>query len=137
MKRARDIREQLLKLCERVDIDVKDAALSIYEDEVNTNIRKCLASGYFANAAKYQYNGQYRTLKSPHTVMIHPHSLLFKFQPLFVIYNELIFTTKEYMRSVLEIEAEWLLEVAPHFYSAKDVAPPDKRTISNHMHAIN
>jgi hypothetical protein len=54
MKRARDIRDQLRSLCQRVDIDVEDPELSIFEDEMNTNIRKCLASGFFMNAAKYQ-----------------------------------------------------------------------------------
>ena len=52
MKRARDIRDQLSSLCERVEIDVQDDSLSEYSDELNTNIRKCIASGFFYNAAK-------------------------------------------------------------------------------------
>jgi pre-mRNA-splicing factor ATP-dependent RNA helicase DHX16 len=57
MRRARDIKEQLSKLCERIEIDVTDTELSTYEDENNTNIKKCLTSGYFFNAAKYMKNG--------------------------------------------------------------------------------
>ena len=53
MRRARDIRDQLLQLCERVEIDVNDENLSVYDDENNTNIRKCIASGFFYNAAKH------------------------------------------------------------------------------------
>ena len=44
-------------MCERVEIDLKDEALSVYEDEMNTNIRKAIAAGYFSNAAKYNVNG--------------------------------------------------------------------------------
>jgi pre-mRNA-splicing factor ATP-dependent RNA helicase DHX16 len=36
-----------------------------------------------------------------------------------VIYFELVLTTKEYMRQVIEIENEWLRETAPHFYKTK------------------
>ena len=34
------------------------------------------------------------------TVMIHPNSSLFQEQPRWVIYHELVFTTKEFMRQV-------------------------------------
>lgn len=36
------------------------------------------------------------------TVMIHPNSSLFQEQPRWVIYHELVFTTKEFMRQVVE-----------------------------------
>jgi pre-mRNA-splicing factor ATP-dependent RNA helicase DHX16 len=64
MKRARDIKEQLTKLCERVEIDIGNENLSLYLDEFNTNIRKCVLSGFFYNSAKEQRNGNYRTLKN-------------------------------------------------------------------------
>ena len=37
------------------------------------------------------------------------------------MYHELAFTTKEYMRVVAPIKGEWLVEIAPHYYQAKDV----------------
>lgn len=120
MKRARDIQEQLAKICERVEIDFKDPELSIYEDQ-DINIRKCFTSGFFYNAAKLTKNGIYRTVKNSHSVQIHPSSLMFKKQPDWVIYFELVYTTKEFMRSVLTIEPEWLYEIAPHFYKESDL----------------
>lgn len=98
MRRARDVIEQLKAMCERVEVDVKNEELSTYEDEYNTNIRKCIASGFFYNAAKYSLNGQYKTMKNNHSVMIHPSSLLFKSNPEVIIYHELVFTSKEYVR---------------------------------------
>ena len=49
-------------------------------------------------------------------VRIHPGSLLHKDQPEFVIYHELVLTTQEYMRNVVEVQPAWLVEIAPHFY---------------------
>lgn len=53
--------------------------------------------------------------------MIHPNSALFEELPRWVLYHELVFTTKEFMRQVTEIESKWLLDVAPHYYKAKEL----------------
>ena len=42
-------------------------------------------------------------------------------QPRWVVYHELVFTTKEFMRQIVEIKSEWLVEIAPHYYKKKDV----------------
>ena len=68
-----------------------------------------------------QKNGSYRTVKNPQTVHIHPSSGLAKESPRWLVYFELVFTTKEYMRNVIEIKPEWLAEIAPHFYKAKEL----------------
>lgn len=46
---------------------------------------------------------------------------MFENMPKWVIYNELVFTTKEFMRDLIEIKSEWLLEIAPHYYKASDI----------------
>jgi len=38
------------------------------------------------------------------------------------VYHELVLTSKEYARTVTEIRPDWLLEIAPHMYSSKDIA---------------
>ena len=38
-----------------------------------------------------------------------------------MVYFELVYTTKEYMRQVIEIKPEWLVEIAPHYYKAKEI----------------
>ena len=40
--------------------------------------------------------------------------------PEMVIYHELVTTTKEYMRNIIQIEAKWLTEVAPRYYRSAD-----------------
>jgi len=117
MKRARDIKDQLIELCKRVEIDYADESISIVDDDYFSNVRKALASGFFYNTAKLQEKtGTYKTLKNQHTVNVHPSSSLFENMPKWVIYNELVFTTKEFMRELIEIKSEWLLEIAPHYY---------------------
>ncbi len=46
---------------------------------------------------------------------------MFEALPKWVIYHELVFTTKEFMRNVIEINPEWLLEIAPHYYKQQDI----------------
>lgn len=121
MRRARDVKEQLAKICERVDIDFKDPTLSVYEDDLGTNIRKCFVHGFFYNAAKRNDNGLYRTVKNAHTVKIHPSSFLHKAEPDWVIYFELVLTTQEFMRNNIAIEPTWLTEIAPHYYKQSDI----------------
>uniref|UniRef100_A0A0E0EKA8 RNA helicase n=1 Tax=Oryza meridionalis TaxID=40149 RepID=A0A0E0EKA8_9ORYZ len=95
MKRARDIRDQLEGLLERVEIEISSNASDL------DAIKKAITSGK---------NGSYRTVKNPQTVL-----------PRWVIYHELVLTTKEYMRQVTELKPDWLVEIAPHYYQLKDV----------------
>ncbi|KAF8909004.1 pre-mRNA splicing factor [Gymnopilus junonius] len=120
LSRARDIRDQLAGLCERVEV--------VIESNPNSNdimpVQKAITSGYFYNTAQLQKSGDsYRTLKTNHTVYIHPSSSLFQHQPPVktVLYYELVMTTKSYMRQVMEIKPSWLLEVAPHYFKPADL----------------
>ncbi|KAK9926087.1 hypothetical protein M0R45_023339 [Rubus argutus] len=114
MKRARDIRDQLEGLLERVEIE----QVSNLDYEV---IKKAITSGFFPHSARLQKSGAYRTVKHPQTVHIHPSSGLSQVLPRWVLYHELVLTTKEYMRQVTELKPEWLVEIAPHYYQLKDV----------------
>lgn len=115
IKRARDVREQLAGLMQRVEIEM------ISSLPETTNIRKALTAGYFYHISKLSKGGNYKTIKHSQNVMIHPNSALFEELPRWVLYHELVFTTKEYMRQVVEIESKWLLEVAPHYYKPKEL----------------
>lgn len=117
MNKARDIREQLEGLCERVEIE------TVSKSPEMDAICKGLTAGYFYHTAKLSSGTDYKTIKHQHTVYIHPSSVLAKDEepPKWVIYHELAFTTKEYMRSVAPIQGEWLIEIAPHYYQSTDV----------------
>ncbi|KAI8922414.1 pre-mRNA splicing factor [Powellomyces hirtus] len=124
MKRARDLRDQLIGLMERTEVP-----LLTNPDAGNTvPIRKALTAGFFYNTARLQKSGDsYRTIKHNQTVTIHPSSSLFQENPKWVLYFELVMTSKEYMRQVIEIQSEWLLEVASHYYKSKDLEDDSSR----------
>merc|ERR1711924_525519 len=68
-----------------------------------------------------------KTVKHPHQVDIHPHSM-HKMMPKMVLYHELVLTTKEFMRNVIEIKPEWLMDVAPHYFEGKDLGYEGKQS---------
>ena len=117
LTRARDVRDQLAKLCDRVEVTVSTIGASNLPP-----IQKAITAGFFPNAARLQRGGDsYRTVKNGQTVYIHPSSSLMEVNPKWVIYYELVLTSKEYMRSNMPLQPEWLTEVAPHFYKKKDL----------------
>nr|CAI5834056.1 unnamed protein product [Callosobruchus analis] len=115
MRRARDIREQLVGLMQRVEIEMVSNVTEC------VNIRKAITAGYFYHIARLSKGGNYKTVKHNQTVTIHPNSSLFEDLPRWVLYHELVFTTKEFMRQVISIDSRWLLEVAPHYYKPKEL----------------
>jgi pre-mRNA-splicing factor ATP-dependent RNA helicase DHX16 len=125
LTRARDVRDQLAKLCERVEVTTSSCGAA---DLVP--IQKAITAGFFPNAARLQRGGDsYRTVKNNNTVYIHPSSVLMDSNPpiKMVIYYELVQTTKEYMRSCIPIKPEWLHEAAPHFHKKKDLEALEER----------
>lgn len=60
-------------------------------------------------------------MKAPHTTHCHPSSSLFEEPPEWVIYHELVLTSKEFMRNLIVIDPKWLLEIAPHYYKESDL----------------
>ncbi|XP_015250685.1 PREDICTED: putative pre-mRNA-splicing factor ATP-dependent RNA helicase DHX16 [Cyprinodon variegatus] len=86
----------------------------------NSDPRQAVTAGYFYHTARLSKGG-YKTVKHQQTVYVHPNSSLFEEQPRWLIYHELVFTTKEFMRQVIEIDSGWLLEVAPHYYKSKEL----------------
>ncbi|KAK6359778.1 Cyclin-dependent kinase catalytic subunit [Orbilia brochopaga] len=117
LTRARDVRDQLSRLCDRVEVTLSSVGSS---DVVP--IQKAVTAGFFPNAARLQRGGDsYRTVKNAQTVYIHPSSTLFETNPKWVIYYELVLTSKEFMRNVMPLQPEWLVEVAPHYHKKKDL----------------
>lgn len=118
MARAKSIREQLVSLMQRTEVEMISSP-----DPANTiPIRKAFTAGFFYNTARLQMSGDaYRTIKDQSTVHIHPSSMVFGESPRWIVYFELVMTSKEFMRQVIEIQPDWLLQVAPHYYKPKDI----------------
>ncbi|KAG7360854.1 ATP-dependent helicase HrpA [Nitzschia inconspicua] len=119
MRRAQDVRKQLVTIMDRYRL------LLISAGKNYKIICKAITAGFFTNAAKKDPQEGYRTLVDQNPVYIHPSSALFNKNPEYLIYHELVLTTKEYMRNVMVIDAKWLTELAPNFYKTAD---PNKIT---------
>jgi ATP-dependent RNA helicase DHX8/PRP22 len=117
MRRAKDVRDQLVKIMERY----KHPILSCGRD--TQKVRQALCSGFFRNSARKDPQEGYKTLIEGTPVYLHPSSALFGKQAEWVIYHTLVLTSKEYMHCTTSIEPKWLVEAAPSFFK---VAPTDK-----------
>jgi pre-mRNA-splicing factor ATP-dependent RNA helicase DHX16 len=123
MRRARDVREQLEALLERVEIERRSCGGNL------DAVRKAITAGFFRKTAQRQKDGSYRGLKGWRTVFVHPSSGLARAGPpaRWVVYHEMVETTKEYMRQVTEIKPEWLHEIAPHYYQDGILNTPEPK----------
>ncbi|KAI1448120.1 P-loop containing nucleoside triphosphate hydrolase protein [Annulohypoxylon stygium] len=116
LRRAKEIRDQLLDIMKMQKMEM----ISCGTDW--DTIRKCICSGYYHQAAKVKGIGEYINLRTSVTVQLHPTSALYGlgFLPDYVIYHELILTSKEYMSTVTSVDPHWLAELGGVFYSVKE-----------------
>ncbi|XP_030831683.1 probable ATP-dependent RNA helicase DHX35 [Strongylocentrotus purpuratus] len=109
--RALAVREQLKKLLKKFKVKMVSS-----EGDMDTVLR-CIVAGFFPNAAHYHPSGEYRTIRDDYPLHIHPSSVLYtQPPPRWVVYNEVLQTSKDYMRDVTVVKSSWLSEIAPHFY---------------------
>lgn len=117
LKRAYELREQLITLAS------KKYGIPIFScnGDVKT-ICKCITAGFFTQVAYLHHSGVYRQISSGTELAIHPESTLYTLpQAQYVVYGELLQTTKLFMNHVTVIQREWLTELAPHYYQQTTV----------------
>lgn len=115
MRKVREVRAQLK------DIMVQQKMNLISCGSDWDVIRKCICAAYFHQAAKLKGIGEYVNVRTGMPCHLHPTSALFGmgYTPDYIIYHELVMTTKEYMQCVTAVDGEWLAELGPMFYSIK------------------
>ncbi|DBA01321.1 TPA: hypothetical protein N0F65_001826 [Lagenidium giganteum] len=119
--RVENVRNQLKGYLERLELPISSSFPDI------DPLRKSIVAGFFLNTAmRSQSEGSggsktaFKTMCGrSEIVKVHPSSSLFMRNPppKWVVYNELVYTSKYYIRSVVIIEKEWLLELAPKFFT--------------------
>ncbi len=116
LRRAREIRQQLLEITQTKNMRVVSCG-SNWDP-----IRKCICSGYFHQGARVKGIGEYINLRTSVTVQLHPTSSLYGlgYLPDYVVYHELILTSREYMSTVTAVDPHWLAELGSVFYSIKE-----------------
>ncbi|XP_010549283.1 PREDICTED: probable pre-mRNA-splicing factor ATP-dependent RNA helicase DEAH4 isoform X2 [Tarenaya hassleriana] len=114
---VKDVRKQLCQIMQKMSkgsLDVRARGRKGSSQQEYRNLRKALTVGYANQVAErmFHHNG-YRTLSfKPQLVQVHPSSVLSTDEegmfPDYVVYHELISTTKAFMRNICKIEMPWV-----------------------------
>ena len=114
LKSADNVREQLKRIFVRVGLDL-EAKTDFTSRDYYVNIRKAITAGFFMQVAHCERTKHYVTMKDNQVTALHPSSTL-AHSPEWVVFNEFVLTSKNYIRVVTETKAEWLLEISPTYY---------------------
>ncbi|KAM0987689.1 hypothetical protein ACFX2I_011714 [Malus domestica] len=117
MKFVKDVRKQLSQIMQKIakgSLDVQTARRRNESQQDYHNLRKALCVGY-ANqlAERMMHHNGYRTLGfKPQVVQVHPSSVLKPDDegklPDYVVYHELIATTRPFLRTVCAVNVAWV-----------------------------
>lgn len=101
-----------------LDLDMQPPS----EEDIE-KLRKILTTGFTDHVARLfpeeemklnkELKNAYKCLDLEDPVFIHPSSVLFSELPRYIIYQEIVHTSKYYMKGVIEINPEWLPAFAP------------------------
>jgi len=116
LHRAREIREQIRDIMTSSHMQLTSCG---YDLDI---VRECICSGFYHQAARRKGLGEYVNLRTSVSVQLHPTSALYNSgdPPDYVVYHELILTSKEYMSCVTAVDAHWLADLGGVFYSVKE-----------------
>ncbi|XP_022094525.1 pre-mRNA-splicing factor ATP-dependent RNA helicase PRP16-like [Acanthaster planci] len=116
MRKVREVRQQLKDIMEQQGLNLVSCGTAW------DIVRKCICSAFFHQGARLKGIGEYVNIRTGMPCHLHPTSALFGmgFTPEYIIYHELVMTSKEYMQCVTAVEGEWLAELGPMFYSVKE-----------------
>ncbi|CAK9036420.1 unnamed protein product [Durusdinium trenchii] len=130
LRRSQDVRRQLITLMDRYKFEVVSCG-----NDYN-RIRRCITAGFFGNASRRDPQEGYRTLTDHNQVYIHPASALYQRNPEWIVYHELVLTSKEYLRECSTIEPQWLPELAPNLFQRADPTKLSKRKMRERIEPL-
>ncbi|KAL8170369.1 hypothetical protein V2J09_022173 [Rumex salicifolius] len=113
MKSADNVRQQLVRIMSRFQL--KLCSTEFNSRNYYVNIRKAILAGYFMQVAHLERTGHYLTVKDNQVVHLHPSNCL-DHKPEWVIYNEYVLTSRNFIRTVTDIRGEWLIDIAEPYY---------------------
>ncbi|RAL14014.1 DEAH-box ATP-dependent RNA helicase PRP43 [Aspergillus homomorphus CBS 101889] len=127
LQSADNVRMQLLRIMEREELEM--ISTSFDDKKYYENIRRALCAGFFMQVAKKEPQGKsmYMTIKDHQNVLLHPSTVL-GHDAEWVLYNEFVLTTKNYIRTVTAVKPEWLIDIAPTYYDIPTFPKGDIRS---------
>ncbi|KAJ4380451.1 DEAH-box ATP-dependent RNA helicase prp43 [Didymella sp. IMI 355093] len=126
LQQADNVRLQLKRIMERSELELMSTPFE--NKKYYENIQRALVAGFFMQVAKRDGNGkQYTTVKDEQTVLLHPSTVLAEDSE-WVVYNEFVLTTKNYIRTVTSVRPEWLMDISPNYYDLATFKKGDIKT---------
>jgi pre-mRNA-splicing factor ATP-dependent RNA helicase DHX15/PRP43 len=126
LQQADNVRMQLKRIMEREEVELISTPFT--DKNYYNNIRRALVSGFFMQVAKKDSSGKsYTTVKDNQAVLLHPSTVLGQDSE-WVVYNEFVLTSKNYIRTVTAVKPEWLLDIAPNYYDVEAFPKGDVKT---------
>uniref|UniRef100_V5EEZ2 Pre-mRNA-splicing factor ATP-dependent RNA helicase PRP16 n=2 Tax=Kalmanozyma brasiliensis (strain GHG001) TaxID=1365824 RepID=V5EEZ2_KALBG len=116
LRKAREVRVQLEDI-------MRSQKLQLVSCETDWDgIRKCITAGYFHQAARSAGIGEYANCRTGVKMFLHPTSALYGlgYSPEYVVYHQVVLTSKEMMSTVTQVDPHWLAELGGAFYSIKE-----------------
>ncbi|GAA5852743.1 hypothetical protein JCM8547_002612 [Rhodosporidiobolus lusitaniae] len=126
LRKAREVRTQLLDIMKHQKLDVIPCGT---DWDV---IRKTICGAYFHQAARVKGIGEFQHLRTAVPMHLHATSSLYGlgYLPDYVVYHELVLTSKEYMSIVTSVDAYWLAELGNKFYSVREQHFSDRQRLA-------
>ncbi len=107
LQSADNVRQQLKRIMETHEIEL--VSVPFEDKNYYTNIRRALVAGFFMQVAMKEGNSKtYVTVKDNQNVILHPSTVL-QTESDWLLYNEFVLTTKNYIRTVTTVKPEWLM----------------------------
>lgn len=121
---AENIRNQLERLMRRYNLPLNTTDFN--DSKYYDNIRKALCTGFFMQVAKKRSGSKgFITVKDNQDVLIHPSTVVKGPEAEWVLYNEFVLTSKNYIRTVTIVKPEWLIELSPAYYDLSNFQKGD------------
>lgn len=138
LKQAMLIRSQIVKLLLQMKLASADQFDESYllassvgtQSSLADKILQCVFAGLANKLAFLSKDGTYRTTVGQQSVYVHPSSILFnptstskgykasQGLPKILMYGELVYTSRHYMRIVSAVQSTWLSDSASHIFFA-------------------
>uniref|UniRef100_A0A3Q2GNN9 RNA helicase n=1 Tax=Cyprinodon variegatus TaxID=28743 RepID=A0A3Q2GNN9_CYPVA len=118
LKSAFSVETQLREILLRLQ-QVQDFPTESFDGNKSELLRRCLCSGYFTNVARRSVGKVFCTMDGHGSMVhVHPSSSLFEQEAElnWVIFHDVLVTSKTYIRTVCPIRYEWVKDLLPKLH---------------------
>lgn len=128
MRSADSVRQQLERINLRLGVPTK-SSVGVRDPSFSTAVRKAILSGFFLQTAHSLPNKNiYLPVNGKTQVGLHPSTCVLS-KPEWVLYNEYVVTSKNFIRTITVVRPEWLLEIAPHYFHPENLESEVTRSL--------